>query len=78
MNLFEISNLETRLNELEEQTGKQEFWENNDNTTKVLSEIKLIKNKYTKLTKSIATLNFSFLTLLIIGLFSVSAGQNIK
>ena len=48
MNLFEISNLETRLNELEEQTGKQEFWENNDNTTKILSEIKLIKNKYTK------------------------------
>lgn len=48
MNLFDISNLEIRLKELEEQTGKAEFWENTENTAKVLSEIKKIKNKYLK------------------------------
>ena len=48
MSLFDISNLEKRLQELEEQTTKQEFWEDTENTTKVLSEIKKIKGKYTK------------------------------
>lgn len=48
MSLFDIPNLEKRLNELEEQTTKTEFWENTENTTKVLSEIKKIKNKYSK------------------------------
>lgn len=47
MSLFDIPNLENRLNELEELTSQQQFWENNENTTKVLSEIKKIKNKYT-------------------------------
>ena len=46
MSPFDIPNLEKRLNELEEQTTKTEFWENTENTTKVLSEIKKIKNKY--------------------------------
>ena len=48
MSLFDISNLEKRLQELEEQTTKQEFWEDAENTTKVLSEIKKIKGKYLK------------------------------
>ena len=48
MSLFDIPNLEKRLKELEEQTTNQEFWEDTENTTKVLSEIKKIKSKYVK------------------------------
>ena len=48
MSPFDIPNLEKRLQELEEQTTKQEFWEDTENTTKVLSEIKKTKGKYTK------------------------------
>ena len=48
MSLFDIPNLENKLQELEEQSTKQEFWEDTENTTKVLSEIKKIKGKYTK------------------------------
>lgn len=48
MSLFDITVLEKNLKELEEQTTKQEFWEDTENTTKVLSEIKKIKRKYTK------------------------------
>lgn len=48
MILFDIPNLEKKLQELEEQTTKQGFWEDTENTTKVLSEIKRIKGKYTK------------------------------
>ena len=48
MSLFDIPNLEKKIKELEEQTTKQEFWEDTENTTKVLSEIKKIKGKYTK------------------------------
>lgn len=48
MSLFDIPNLEKRLNELEEKTTKQEFWEDTENITKVLSEIKKIKSKYVK------------------------------
>ena len=48
MSLFDIPNLEKKLQELEEQTTKQEFWEDTENTTRVLSEIKKIKGKYTK------------------------------
>ena len=48
MSLFDIPNLEMKLKELEEQTTKQEFWEDTENTTKVLAEIKKIKGKYTK------------------------------
>ena len=48
MSLFDIPNLEKKLKELEEQTTKQEFWEDTENTAKVLSEIKKIKGKYTK------------------------------
>ena len=48
MSLFDISNLEKRLKELEEQTSRTEFWEDAENTAKVLSEIKKIKSKYLK------------------------------
>ena len=48
MSLFDILKLEKRLQELEEQTTKQEFWEDTENTKKVLSEIKKIKGKYIK------------------------------
>lgn len=48
MSLFDISNIEIRLRELENETGRPEFWENTENTTKVLSEIKRIKSKYLK------------------------------
>ena len=48
MSLFDIPNLEKRLQELEEKTSKSEFWEDTENTAKVLSEIKKIRNKYLK------------------------------
>ena len=48
MNLFDISKLENELKKLEIETSKPEFWENTENTTKVLSKMKIIKNKYTK------------------------------
>ena len=48
MSLFDITNLENRLKDLEEQTSKSEFWEDTENTAKVLAEIKKIKNKYLK------------------------------
>lgn len=48
MNLFDISDLETKLKELEEKTSQSEFWEDTKNTTKVLSELKIIKDKYSK------------------------------
>ncbi len=48
MNLFDIPQLEKRLEELEKETSKSEFWNNSENTAKVLSEIKKIKDKYTK------------------------------
>ena len=48
MSLFDIPNLEKRLKELEEKTTEPKFWEDTENTTKVLSEIKKIKSKYSK------------------------------
>ena len=42
---FDISNLEKELKELEKETTKQEFWENQQNTSKVLKRITEIKNK---------------------------------
>lgn len=48
MSPFDISNLEKRLENLEEKTTEIGFWENSENTTKVLSEIKKIKGKYLK------------------------------
>ena len=48
MSLFDIPNLEKRLEELERETSKPDFWTDTSDTTKVLSEIKKIKGKYTK------------------------------
>ena len=48
MSLFDIPNLEKRLRELEKETSKPDFWVDTTDTTKVLSEIKRIKGKYTK------------------------------
>lgn len=45
MNLFDISNKTKKLLELEEQTKDADFWNDMDNSTKVLQEIKMLKNK---------------------------------
>ena len=49
MSLFDISKLEEELSKLEKKTVNPDFWvTNNEETKKVLSEIKIIKNKVTK------------------------------
>ena len=48
MFLFDIAKLEKELEKLEEETGKSDFWNDIENTKKVLAEIKKIKSKYTK------------------------------
>ena len=40
MNLFDISKAENELKDLENQTLKEHFWENSDNSAKVLAQIK--------------------------------------
>ena len=45
MNLFEISNLEIRLKDLESKTNNTCFWEDSKNSTKILKEINEIKAK---------------------------------
>ena len=45
MNLFEISNLEIRLKDLESKTNDASFWENSQNSTIILKEINEIKVK---------------------------------
>ena len=45
MNLFEIANLEIRLKDLESKTNDASFWENSQNSTKILKEINEIKAK---------------------------------
>ena len=57
MNLFDISSLENKLKELEEKTTKSGFWEDTENSKKVLSEIKVIKNKYSKYKESEKEIN---------------------
>lgn len=57
MNLFEVDKLKSRLAELEKETLKQEFW-SSDNS-KVLQEIKILKDKinsYTKIDTSLKNL----------------------
>ena len=49
MSLFDIAKLEQELSKLEETTANPDFWTtNNEETKKVLSEIKRIKNKVVK------------------------------
>ena len=45
MNLFDISSKTKKLLELEEQTKDASFWDDMENSTKVLQEIKILKNK---------------------------------
>ena len=48
MFLFDIAKMEKELIKLETETAKTDFWNDIENTKKVLAEIKKIKNKYTK------------------------------
>ena len=48
MFLFDIAKMEKELIKLEAETAKTDFWNDIENTKKVLAEIKKIKNKYTK------------------------------
>ena len=60
MNLFDITNLENELGKLEEQTSNPDFWTtNNEETKKVLSKIKIIKNKVTKYRELEKEINYS-------------------
>ena len=48
MNLFDISNLEKQLAELEKQTMQDGFWNDSKNSSIILQKIKTIKNKVEK------------------------------
>ena len=48
MILFDIVKLEKDLKSLEEQTSKEGFWNDSNNSTKILSQIKSIKSKTTE------------------------------
>ena len=49
MSLFDIDRMEEELKILEGKTANPDFWNsNNDETSKVLSQIKNVKNKVSK------------------------------
>ena len=48
MSHFDILKLENELKELEKETLKEDFWQDSNNSNKVLSKIKKVKNKTTK------------------------------
>ena len=48
MNLFDIVAIEKKLEELEKETLKKDFWEDTKKTTKVLTQIKDLKSKSTE------------------------------
>ena len=48
MNLFDVPKLEKELSELEEETLKENFWNDTKNSTKILSRIKQLKSKCTE------------------------------
>lgn len=59
MNLFDIAKLENQLTELEKQTMEENFWNDSQKSSKILSQIKAIKNKtseYRRLEKEIINL----------------------
>lgn len=59
MNLFDIDNLKKQLEELEKQTMQENFWNDNKNSSKILTQIKNLKNKtneYKKLENEITNL----------------------
>lgn len=45
VNLFDIASKKTELQELEEQTKANEFWNDQENSSKVLQQIKVLKDK---------------------------------
>ena len=45
---FDISKLQSELNDLESLTNKPEFWNSPEKTTPILSKIKIIQNKINK------------------------------
>lgn len=47
MNLFDIADKTAKVESLEEQTKDPSFWNDTENSTKVLQEIKVLKNKVT-------------------------------
>lgn len=51
MSLFDIVNLGKELTNLENRTMDENFWNNQENSTKVLAKIKKIKNKYAQYKK---------------------------
>ena len=51
MILFDIVKIENELSELEKQTIKPDFWNDKDNSNKILAKIKILKHKYTSYTK---------------------------
>ncbi len=60
MSHFDISKLEIELKDLEQETLKEDFWQDTKNSNKILSKIKNIKNKvneYKKIETEIQNLN---------------------
>lgn len=55
MTLFEIEKLKNRLNDLEKETLKEDFWSKNNGN--ILQEIKILKDKINLYTKTALTLN---------------------
>ena len=51
MSLFDIANLEKELSKLEEKTTEPDFWNDSQNSSKVLGQIKTIKKKCTEYRK---------------------------
>ena len=45
MSLFDIEEAEKKLENLEKQTLKEDFWKDSKNSSKILSQIKYLKNK---------------------------------
>ena len=45
MNLFDIPKIEKELEKLESETLKNEFWNDNNNSSQILKKIKILKNK---------------------------------
>lgn len=60
VSLFDLPSKEARLKELEEQTNSSDFWNDQENTTKVLQEIKSLKDKvssYQEIVKALEDVN---------------------
>ena len=51
VNLFDISHKEEQLQKLEEQTNSNDFWNNQENSAKVLQEMKTLKDKVSEFRK---------------------------